>query len=78
MLIEVRLFASLRSYLPKGSNSSCKIEIEEGSRIEDIFHILNIPIDYPKIILINAVHVSLENHLKEGDVITVFPPIAGG
>ena len=79
MEIEVKLFASLRDYLPKGSERfSCKIEIESQTRIQDILMRLKIPEEMPKIILVNGVHGKKEQILKEGDVLSVFPPVAGG
>ncbi len=79
MEIEVKLFATLRDYLPKGSERfSCKIEIESQTRIQDILMRLKIPEEMPKIILVNGVHGKKEQILKEGDVLSVFPPVAGG
>ena len=79
MEIEVKLFATLRDYLPKGSDRfSCKIEFEGPARVQDVLLRLNIPEEMPKIILINGVHGKKEQVLKEGDVLSVFPPVAGG
>lgn len=79
MEIEVKLFATLRDYLPKGSGRfSCKMEIDDGTRVEEILSRLNIPEDMPKIILINGTHAKKDQKLKEGDVLSIFPPVAGG
>jgi len=79
MEIEVKLFATLRDYLPKGSTRfSCKMEIEGGTQVQDILEKLRIPKEFPKIILVNGVHGKKEQILKEGDVLSVFPPVAGG
>lgn len=79
MEIEVKLFATLRDYLPKGSGRfSCKMEIDGRTRVEDILARLNIPEDMPKIILINGTHAKKDQVLKEGDVLSIFPPVAGG
>jgi sulfur carrier protein len=79
MEIEVKLFATLRDYLPKGSGRfSCKVEIDDHSRIQDILTKLHLPEEMPKIILINGVHGKKEQILKEGDVVSIFPPVAGG
>jgi molybdopterin converting factor small subunit len=32
----------------------------------------------PKIILVNGVHGKNDQVLKEGDVVSIFPPVAGG
>ena len=79
MEIEVKLFATLREYLPKGSSQfSCKMKIDGSTRVQDILLKLNIPEQIPKIILINGVHGKKEQILKEGDVLSIFPPVAGG
>ena len=79
MEIEVKLFATLRDYLPEGSSRfSCKMEIDRHTRIQDILSMLKIPDDLPKIILVNGIHGKKDQVLKEGDVLSVFPPVAGG
>ncbi len=79
MEIEVKLFATLRDYLPKGSDRfSCKLKVEPRARVQDIISKLKIPGDIPKIILVNGVHGKIEQSLKEGDVVSIFPPVAGG
>jgi molybdopterin synthase sulfur carrier subunit len=79
MEIEVKLFATLRDYLPpKSSRFSCKMEVEGHTRIRDILSRLNIPDEIPKIILVNGVHGKEGQILREGDVLSIFPPVAGG
>jgi molybdopterin converting factor small subunit len=79
MEIEVKLFATLRDYLPKGSSQfSYKMEVEGPCQIQDIISRLKIPEEMPKIILINGVHGKKDQILKDGDVISIFPPVAGG
>lgn len=79
MEIEVKLFATLRDYLPKGSSRfSCKMEVGGHTRVKDILSRLKIPDDIPKIILINGIHGKNDQVLNEGDVLSIFPPVAGG
>ena len=79
MEIEVKLFATLRDYLPAGSSRfSCKMEIDGRTRVQDVLSRLKIPDEMPKIILVNGIHGKNEQILKEGDVLSVFPPVAGG
>ena len=79
MEIEVKLFATLRDYLPEGSSRfSYKMEVDSDIRVQDILSRLKIPEEVPKIILVNGVHGKKEQILKEGDVLSVFPPVAGG
>jgi molybdopterin converting factor small subunit len=79
MEIEVKLFATLRDYLPKGSSRfSYKMEVDGHARVQDILSRLKIPEEIPKIILVNGIHGKKDQILKEGDVMSVFPPVAGG
>jgi sulfur carrier protein len=79
MEIEVKLFATLRDYLPKGSNRfSCKLEVDSQTRVQDILLRLKIPEEMPKIILVNGIHGKKDQILEEGDVLSIFPPVAGG
>ena len=79
MEVKVKLFATLRDYLPKGSDGkSCQMEIDEKMTIEQIITQLKIPEEIPKIILVNGLQGSMDKTLKEGDVLSIFPPVAGG
>ncbi len=79
MKIEVKLFANFRDYLPEGSDRfSCKVTVNGSERVTDILRNLGIPTDHPKIILINGIHGKEEDLLKDGDILSIFPPVAGG
>ncbi len=79
MEIEVKLFATLRDYLPKGSGQfSCRVEVDSADTVRDVLEKLEIPEDMPKIILVNGVHSNLDRVLQYGDILSVFPPVAGG
>jgi molybdopterin converting factor small subunit len=79
MEIEVRLFATLRDYLPQGSSQfSCKLQVKSTDTVGDVLGKLKVPDETPKIILVNGIHSTLDSVLKPGDVLSVFPPVAGG
>jgi len=79
MEIEVKLFATLLDYLPKGSSRfSCKMGVDDSTRVQDILSRLKIPEEIPKIIFINGVHGKEDQILKDGDLLSILPPIAGG
>jgi molybdopterin converting factor small subunit len=79
MEIEIKLFATLRDYLPAGSGQySCKLKVNSTDTVRDVLKRLKIPDEIPKIILVNGVHANFERVLKGGDVLSVFPPVAGG
>ena len=79
MQIEVKLFATFRNHLPPGSGPfSSSIEVETGQTIRDVLEHFRIPEDTPKILLVNGLHARPQDVLQEGDVLSVFPPLAGG
>jgi len=80
MKITIKLFSILRRYLPPNAvDSSFEIEIASGSKVIDILVKTNIPLDLPRIILINGKRAfSLEEPVKDNDTISFFPPMAGG
>ncbi|MCX7991650.1 MAG: MoaD/ThiS family protein [Proteobacteria bacterium] len=74
MKITVKLFATLRDFGPKYS----EIEIKEGSKLYDVIKHFKIPDDFPLIRLVNGDFANNDYELKDGDIVSLFPPIAGG
>ncbi len=79
MKVEVKLYANFRDYLPKDSHGfSFKKEITVGATVADLAADLNLPENIPKIYIIKGSPISTDHVLQEDDVISIFPPIAGG
>jgi len=79
MKVEVKLFANFREYLPPGSDKySCSLDLEEGTTVGGVLEKLKIPESIPMITLVNGIHRKPEDPLQPGDVLSVFPPVAGG
>jgi molybdopterin converting factor small subunit len=79
MKITVRLFAMLRDHLPPGSEGcEAKVEVGEGASVKTVIGLLKIPSDTRLIIFINSVHADETTVLHNGDLIAMFPPLAGG
>ena len=79
MKIEVKLFANFRDFLPPGSDRfSCTMTLNSLKSIGDVLQRLKHPENSPKIILLNGVHAKESDPLKDGDDLSVFPPVAGG
>lgn len=79
MEIELRMFATFRRYLPPGSEGHvCRVEIGPGDRISNVLGRLGLPPEGPRIVLKNGLHTRDDTDLKEGDVLSVFPPLGGG
>jgi sulfur-carrier protein len=79
MKIDLNLFASLAPLLPeKSTGHSCVMEVPDGKTVTEVLEELKIPPEMPKIVFLNGLHAKGDEKLKDGDRLTVFPPIAGG
>ena len=79
MKLEIKLFANFREFLPPETEKyTCWLELEEGTTIGQVLEKLKIPDDIPMITLVNGLHRTFEDRLQPGDVLSVFPPVAGG
>ena len=79
MKVEVRLFANLAKLLPPGSqNKRATITVKKGTTIDELLEKLNLPSNITNVVMVNGASKSRETQLEEGDVVSVFPPIAGG
>ncbi len=80
MTIELRLFASLRKKLPPGSpRGKCALDLPDGATIGDVLARMAIPQASAQMVLVNGEHDrDFARMLRDGDVLSVFPPVAGG
>ena len=84
MRITFKLYASLTQHLPAEARQSNQIglDIAEGTPIARIIEPFGMPERLVHLVLVNGVYVAPAERLsfvpKEGDVIAIWPPIAGG
>jgi sulfur-carrier protein len=77
--VEVRLFATLAAFLPPDSrDGAAELEIPEGSTVTEVTRRLGIPPDFTRVVLVNGRDLGSEAPLAARDVVTIFPPLAGG
>lgn len=74
MILEVRLFAAFRD----GRFRKKKLELPDESSVADLLGHLKISRDEPGILLVNGTVADAEKQLSAGDVVSVFPLVAGG
>ena len=74
MDVEIRLFESLKKHQPEGA----KVRLAEGSRVTDLLDALGISVDDVGILIINQSDGRFDQLLRNGDVVTLIPPIGGG
>jgi sulfur-carrier protein len=79
MKVEVRVFATLRRYLPELGISEPKLlEVPEGTTLDEIREIVGLPAKEVKVIMVNHLQADPENPAHDGDRITYIPAVAGG
>ena len=79
MKVEVKLFATLQSYLPAGARGdSVSIDLPPNATVGEVVASLNIPSDVACLIVVNGRDADPEQVLAPGDELALFPPLAGG
>lgn len=73
-MIEVRLFATFR----EGRKKIYHMNAENLKIASDVLDVLQIPYEEVAIYLINGMHSKLNDSIKDGDVLAIFPPVGGG
>lgn len=73
-MFEVRLFATFRT----GRQKSYSFSTEEYKTARDVCALLDIAPEDVAILLINGFHSKIDDELKDGDLVSMFPPCAGG
>ena len=79
MKVEVCLFATLGRYLPPGvSGDRVTLEVPDRTTVGQVMTLLHIPDDLDRLQVVNGRDAVPEHILKDGDVLSAFPPLAGG
>jgi molybdopterin synthase sulfur carrier subunit len=77
--VEIRLFATLERYLPSSAQGDGTIlELPEDATVAEVASRLRVPDDLPFLVVINGHEAGLDTRLRAGDVVVMFPPLAGG
>ena len=81
--IEIKLFAWLTKHLPPGATGQrAPLAIAPGTTAADVIDQLRIPPKEAHLVLVNGIHYSPEERrtrvLKEGEVLAIWPLVAGG
>lgn len=78
MNIEVRLYATLRRYLPETPNGITTIEVTEGITVLEVINQLGIDPAEVHLSMLNGMGCELAQTVNHGDRLGLFPPIGGG
>ncbi len=83
MQIHIEFYASLMKYLPPGkSRFKREIKVDDGLLLNSLIEQFHIPPQLAHIVLVNGHFVDVETRqervLIESDVVSIWPPVAGG
>jgi sulfur-carrier protein len=79
MRVHVKLFATLRKYMPAGvAGDTLTIEVPDGAAVRDAIATLGIPVDHARMVVSKDAQLALTSTLQDGQEISLFPPLAGG
>jgi len=84
MKIALKLFASLSSHLPAEARARHRIELEvpPGTTVQDVIGRQGLPESLCAIVLVDGHWVARTDRaaraLSEGQVLAIWPPVAGG
>ncbi len=84
MNITVKLYATLGDYLPPDARRSDRLVMQVGddTTVTDVIAPLNMPEKLVHLVLVNGRYVPpavrTTHKLADGDVLAIWPPIAGG
>lgn len=84
MNVTLKLFASLTDYLPAESKYTniVALDIAPDTTIDQLVEHYRLPPKLVHLVLVNGTYIAPEHRasrtLTEGDVLAIWPPIAGG
>jgi len=82
--VTVKLYASLAAHLPAEARSTNahRVQVDVDASVAQTLAPYSLPPELTKLVLVNGHYIAPEerasHRLKDGDVIAVWPPIAGG
>ena len=83
MQVTLKLFATLGDYLPPEAKfNQIQLDLPEGTSVQALVERYNLPPKLVHLVLVNGHFVSPPERsvraLQDGDVLAIWPPIAGG
>ncbi len=79
--VSVKIHHGFKQFLPEGMKTGepFDISLEDNTAVGDLLRDkIKLPLDMPKLILINGLHSKEQQTLKDGDKVSLFMPMAGG
>jgi len=78
--VVVKIHTAFKRSLPQGiTGDFLHVSLENNTTVGQLLKTeFEFPIEAPKLILVNGLHVKHQQLLKDGDRISIFTPMAGG
>ncbi|MEW6105141.1 MAG: MoaD/ThiS family protein [Bacillota bacterium] len=76
--VSVKLFATLKKYLPQGSEDGVVLTLPAGATVQDVVDTLKIPREHASMLVAGDTYVQPDTPLADGMQLSIFPPLAGG
>ncbi len=81
--ITLKLYATLMEYLPREADGhAAELDVDSAATPLDVLDEMHIPHEQAHLIVVNGHYVDLEKRdqaiFKSGDVLAIWPPVAGG
>jgi molybdopterin converting factor small subunit len=77
--VEVHFFATLSAYRPGGTDGDgLTLDVPDGTTVRDLIRALRVPPDVDCLRVVNGRDAPPDQRLVDGDVVSLFPPLAGG
>lgn len=83
MKITLKLFATLRDYLPSDAvENGVQVDIADDATPNELIDEYRIPRKLAHLVLLNGIYVEPQKRdvslFKDGDTLAIWPPVAGG
>jgi molybdopterin converting factor small subunit len=72
--VSLRATSHLSGFLPEGG----KLDLQEGSKVKDVFSRLGLDSDLVMLIVVDGRLADIDSPLEDGAVLELIPPISGG
>jgi len=84
MKVTLKLFAALQDYLPLEARmtNALALDLDEGTTVQQVIERFALPPQSCKLVLIDGNFVPAaeraSRHLRNGETLAIWPPVAGG
>ena len=79
MRVQVKLFATLRKYMPAGTTGdTLTVDVPADATVADLVASLGIPLEHARMAVAAGEQLDLAAPVPNGVEINLFPPLAGG